>query len=189
MSEDEAARGPSARKRPVHLTPDLWQAARALYETEDVGVEEIARRMDVTAATITRRVRRDGWVRAGRLRDLMDAGDTRGLARMVARLAQVFEHQIAAIETQLQAARGTEAGADTRAGTLERNARTLGSLAKTLDVLIELRAGVAELAPSGEDEDALRRELAQRLDRLCRQGKAAGLPVPPEPPGTDVPAS
>lgn len=167
---------PPGRKRPVHLTAEGWATARRLYEQEQLDAGAIAEMMEVTAATVARRARADGWVRHGAVRDLIEAGDTRGVARMVARLTRAFEIQIAAVETQL---RGEAAGAALKggeaAGHVERNARTLGSLAKTLDILIELRAGIKDLEPSGKDEDALRQELADRLDRLCRQGRAAGV--------------
>ncbi|WP_029059829.1 hypothetical protein [Stappia stellulata] len=176
-----------ARKRPVHLSADGWRIARSLYENDGLDFDAIARRLDVTAATVTRHAREEGWLRAASVRDLIEAGDTPGLARMVARLSKAFEHQISAIETQFRVAAG-EGGATADGGTLERNARTLGSLAKTLDVLIELRSGVASLDPTGGDEDALRRELAERLDRLCRRGAAAGISGKAGPPGADVSA-
>ena len=176
-----------ARKRPVHLSADGWRIARSLYENDGLEFDAIARRMNVTVPTVARHARDEAWLRAASVRDLIEAGDTPGLARMVARLAKAFEHQISVIETQFRAAAGKgEARAD--GGTLERNARTLGSLAKTLDVLIELRSGVASLDPTGGNEDALRRELAERLDRLCRRGAAAGVSGTAGPPGTDLPA-
>jgi hypothetical protein len=178
-----------ARKRPVHLSADGWRIARSLYENDGLEFDAIARRMNVTVLTVTRHARDEAWLRAASVRDLIEAGDTPGLARMVSRLAKAFEHQISAIETQFRAVpTDSEGGARADGGALERNARTLGSLAKTLDVLIELRSGVASLDPTGGDEDALRRELAERLDRLCRRGAAAGVSGTAGPPGADVPA-
>ncbi|MBA4610914.1 hypothetical protein H1W37_04575 [Stappia taiwanensis] len=161
----------------MHLTAEGWAAARRLFEQDQLHVAVIAEMMEVTQATVARRARADGWVRHGAVRDLIEAGDTRGVARMVARLTRAFEIQIAAVESQLrgEAAAGAALKGGEAAGHVERNARTLGSLAKTLDILIELRAGIKDLEPSGKDEDALRQELADRLDRLCRQGRAAGV--------------
>lgn len=168
---------PPGRKRPVHLTAEGWATARRLFEQDQLDAGAIAEMMEVTAVTVARRARADGWVRHGAVRDLIEAGDTHGVARMVARLTRAFEIQIAAVEVQLRGEAATSAtlkGGEA-AGHVERNARTLGSLAKTLDILIELRAGIKDLEPSGKDEDALRQELADRLDRLCRQGRAAGV--------------
>ncbi|MCA1300716.1 LXG domain-containing protein [Stappia indica] len=161
----------------MHLTAEGWATARRLYEQEQLDAGAIAEMMEVTAVTVARRARADGWVRHGAVRDLIEAGDTHGVARMVARLTRAFEIQIAAVETQLRGEAATSATlkAGEASGHVERNARTLGSLAKTLDILIELRAGIKDLEPSGKDEDALRQELADRLDRLCRQGRAAGV--------------
>ncbi|WP_093805206.1 hypothetical protein [Stappia sp. ES.058] len=183
------ARRRRARKRPVHLSADGWRIARSLYENDGLEFDAIARRMNVTVPTVTRHARDEAWLRAATVRDLIEAGDTPGLARMVSRLAKAFEHQISAIETQFRTvSTAGDGGARSDGGTLERNARTLGSLAKTLDVLIELRSGVASLDPTGGDEDALRRELAERLDRLCRRGAAAGVSGKPGPGRTDVSA-
>jgi hypothetical protein len=175
---DAPLRKRGRRKQPVHLSAPAWKAARLLYEDGAADFDAIAEKVGVTRATVIRRAKTEGWVRQGDLRDLIDSGDARGLTRMVARLTAAFEAQIRAVELQFRKVReGAENMTEIAdAASVERNARTLGSLAKTLDILIELRSGLSGLEPQERDEDALRRELAQRLDRLRRSGPAAGVP-------------
>lgn len=167
----------SARKQPVHLGPDVWRRARGLHEDEGLGAAEIAERFGVKRSTVERRMRLEGWLRRTDIHEVMRAGDMRGLARMVARLITAFDAQIRAVEAQFGAEGGSAALADPAA--VERNARTLGSLAKTLDILIELRGGLAAGDPQEtRDAEAMRRELERRLSRLCRE---AGTPEGGQP--------
>jgi hypothetical protein len=169
------ARAVPARKQPVHLGTDAWREARHLYEEGGCGAEELGQRFGVTRQTVERRIRVEGWVRQGHLRELMEKGDTRGLARMVARLIAAFEAQIRAVEAQFLGGDAVEIATDP--ASVERNARTLGSLAKTLDILIELRGGLSGSETQAErDADGLRRELEKRLERLCREAPAAAVP-------------
>lgn len=182
-----------ARKRPLHLSSDVWREVRRLYEYEGCGPGELAGRFGVAPPTVIRRIRAEGWVRQEQLRALMERGDTRGLARMVARLIAAFEAQVRAVEAQFED--DADGGGPARApafdpAAVERNARTLGSLAKTLDILIELRGGLSTDDDGAErDADALRRDLETRLERLCREAPAAAVPGRPRPGGTRVPAS
>jgi hypothetical protein len=164
-----------SRKQPVHLGADVWREARHFYEEEGCGAEELGRRFGVTRQTVERRIRLEGWVRQSHLRELMERGDTRGLARMVARLIAAFDAQIRAVEAQFTG--GDETGLAPDPASVERNARTLGSLAKTLDILIELRGGLSDNGTQAErDADGLRRELEKRLERLCREAPASAVP-------------
>ena len=59
-------------------------------------------------------------------------------------------------------------------GINEKDARTLGSLARTLEKLIELRQendGLNDNQNNEVDLDRLREELARRLKRVCPKGK------------------
>ncbi|WP_428700359.1 hypothetical protein [Stappia sp.] len=186
-----AAPGPGpARKQHLRLAPEVWRQARHLYEDEGRGSAELAERFGVTRATVERRVRAEGWVRQEQLRALMESGDTRGLARMVARLIAAFEAQVRAVEAQFQDEAGNDGMASALdAAAVERNARTLGSLAKTLDILIELRSGLSTDDDGAErDADALRRDLEKRLERLCREAPVAAVPGRPRSGRTRLPA-
>lgn len=179
-----------ARKQHLRLTPDVWRQVRHLYEDEGRGSAELAERFGVTRATVERRVRAESWVRQEQLRALMESGDTRGLARMVARLIAAFEAQVRAVEVQFQDAAGHDGMAPAfDPAAVERNARTLGSLAKTLDILIELRGGLSTEDEGAErDADVLRRDLEKRLERLCRKTPVAAIPSRPRSGRAGVPA-
>lgn len=180
---------PSAdRKAPVHLGPEAWAEARQLYESGALDVDGVVKRFCVAKSTVLRHIQAEGWVRSGDVRGLIAAGDTQGLACLVGRLAEAFERQVEAIELEIGRARALKLDRTEASQLAERNARTLGILARTLDVLVELRGGVREMDPAGRDEDALRHELARRLDRLCGEGAAAGLPGAADGGGTALPA-
>ncbi len=82
---------------------------------------------------------------------------------LVGRLMRAFARQVSEVEARL----GGEGGAD------ERDARTLGVLAKTLETLIDLDRTAQGERTDGEEAknlDAVREELARRLDRLRQTG-------------------
>lgn len=176
------------RKVPVHLGVEAWAEARQLYESGALDADGVVKRFCVAKSTVLRHIQADGWVRSGDVRGLIAAGDTQGLACLVGRLAEAFERQVEAIELEIGRARALKLDRTEASQLAERNARTLGILARTLDVLVELRGGVREMDPAGRDEDALRHELARRLDRLCGEGAAAGLPGAADGGGTALPA-
>lgn len=176
------------RKAPVHLGVEAWAEARQLYESGALDADGVVKRFCVAKSTVLRHIQAEGWVRSGDVRGLIAAGDTQGLACLVGRLAEAFERQVEAIELEIGRARALKLDRAEASQLAERNARTLGSLARTLDVLIDLRGGVRELDPAGRDEDALRHELAQRLDRLCGEGAVAGLSGAADGGGTALPA-
>lgn len=176
------------RKMPVHLGVEAWAEARQLYESGALDVDGVVKRFCVAKSTVLRHIQAEGWVRSGDVRGLIAAGDTQGLACLVGRLAEAFERQVEAIELEIGRARALKLDRAEASQLAERNARTLGSLARTLDVLIELRGGVRELDPAGRDEDALRHELAQRLDRLCGEGAVAGFSGAADGGGAALPA-
>ncbi|WP_249695646.1 hypothetical protein [Stappia sp. WLB 29] len=176
------------RKAPVHLGVEAWAEARQLYESGALDADGVVKRFCVAKSTVLRHIQAEGWVRSGDVRGLIAAGDTQGLACLVGRLAEAFERQVEAIELEIGRSRALKLDRAEASQLAERNARTLGILARTLDVLVELRSGVRELDPAGRDEDALRHELAQRLDRLCGEGAVAGLSGAADGGGTALPA-
>lgn len=176
------------RKAPVHLGVEAWAEARQLYESGALDADGVVKRFCVAKSTVLRHIQAEGWVRSGDVRGLIAAGDTQGLACLVGRLAEAFERQVEAIELEIGRARALKLDRAEASQLAERNARTLGILARTLDVLVELRSGVREMDPAGRDEDALRHELAQRLDRLCGEGAIAGFSGAADGGGAAVPA-
>lgn len=101
-----------------------------------------------------------------------EAGDSlAALWRALKAQAARFERRMAA-----PARKGEEAdGAAPDAGAAEKDARTLGVLVRAYESLNELSGGAgasndAEADAGGPDIEALRRELAERLGRLCEDG-------------------
>lgn len=104
-------------------------------------------------------------------------------ARLLARLWQAAERQVAEIEARIAAA-GLEAGSGEprAAADTEKDARALALLARTLRELSAaegegsdpLKAKAASAHDPVRDLDVFRRELARRLDRLREGGPGAG---------------
>ncbi|SHO66220.1 hypothetical protein SAMN02745172_02875 [Pseudoxanthobacter soli DSM 19599] len=138
--------------------------ARGLYEGDGILIGDIAEAMGVTPSTVRRWARLGGWQRGERpipRRRKADAETDTDRGAMVRRLMLAFARQVAEVEARLGPA-GKPAG--------ERDARTLGVLAKTLETLIELdraaRAGDGGGDEAGKDADAVREDIARRIDRL-----------------------
>ncbi len=198
MSEPE----PDGCRRP---SADAWAAARRAYELEGVAKTEIARRLGVSARTVGRRAQRGGWIAHAEVLELARSQDGSGLIRLVGRLYRAFEAEIARLERRAgiggaEAATGSqekptgagaqasaEGAASGPAPDSERTARTLASLAKTLDTLIALKGVLPDIAAERVENDVLRAELEGRLARLGAAGAAADLPGGADDGGADVP--
>lgn len=138
-----------------------WAEIRAAYEGSDLAVAAIARAYGIATDRIWRRARRDGWRKR---RDA--AGATRAEApldrsTLVARLFRAVERQIAEVERRFEGSAPPSLE--------EKDARTLGALARTLELLIglEKQAGRETAEPEG-DIDEFRLDLARRLESLRR---------------------
>lgn len=99
-----------------------------------------------------------------------EARDAETPQAMAARLYTAFAGQMDQLEARLNEVFAT-AGDNSGAGLqeIDKTVKTLASLAKTLSALMDLKS---EAMPDGEeasqdDPDALRAELAQRLEALC----------------------
>lgn len=93
---------------------------------------------------------------------------------MAARLYRAFAGQVEQLEVRLNELFASQTAGDGSAGLqeIDRTVKTLASLAKTLSALMELKNDVV---PQGEEEgqndpEALRAELARRLEGLCGKG-------------------
>ena len=146
---------------PARLDPP-WSEIRAAYEGSDLAVGAIARAYGLNPDRIWRRARREAW-RSRR------AATTTGTRRpepvdrgtLVARLFRAVERQIAEVERRFDGASPPSLE--------EKDARTLGALARTLELLIglEKRAGDGSNEPE-PDIDEFRLDLARRLESLRR---------------------
>jgi len=145
----------------------LRDSVRADYEAGLKPLAKIADSVGRTASTIGRWAKECGW-REPESRVLRGSAALAPAARrrLVGRLFAAFERQVGQVEAR--------ASADGR-GPSEAEVKVLGALARTLEVLIELdrsaraEAAADEAAVEGRteiDADALREEIARRLDRL-----------------------
>lgn len=151
---------PPPPARPEASLDPPWSEIRAAYEGSDLAVGAIARAYAVTSERIWRRARREAW--ASRRAGARPAGKPTApidRATLVARLFGAVERQIAEIEHRFDGAEPPSLE--------EKDARTLGALARTLELLIGLEKQAGRAADEPEpDIDAFRRDLARRLESL-----------------------
>ncbi len=142
-----------------------WGEIRSAYEGSTLAVAAIAEAYGVTAKRIWSRAARENWPRRRTGARATPRAPAEPLDRrvLVARLFKAVERQIAEIERRFDGP--APPGLD------EKDARTLGALARTLELLIglEKQAGRDESEPE-PDIDAFRLDLARRLAGLRHEG-------------------
>jgi len=153
--------------------------ARRLYEDTDVPMDRIARLLGICARTLQFRASMLHWTPRPGTRCRRGGTAPANMDALKDRIRTMIGNEI--IEAERILARTGPAGSRVRDS--ERSARTLASLARTLNELKRLEAsGLA--APSKADEDdeiefdaeEYRREIARRLDELAA---AEGRPRTP----------
>jgi hypothetical protein len=175
--EPNGAHAPDAPARSGRAyDPAVLARAQKLVETTSLSQVEIGARIGVPPTTISLWKLREGWVRPpgaplapsfvrveGARPDSPEGRQARRAKRMVDRLYKVFGRGVAALETRLGA--GEEG--------LEKDARALASLAKTLETLIALDRddGARPKDPDDVDPDDIRARLARRLYALGQGGE------------------
>jgi hypothetical protein len=143
------------------LNRETWERVRRLYEDTVTTVGAIGAQFGVSDVTIHNRAKREGWVRhahARKSRQQLPKIPSR--AELIARLYRAFEKQIAEVEARFGQPTADEG---------EQDARTLGTLARTLEKLIELDRERTEDRDKEEPADLarLRQTLSDRLRRLA----------------------
>jgi hypothetical protein len=141
-----------------------WAEIRAAYEGSTLTVAAIAEAYGVALSAVHARIRRENWPRRRRRDDgSANRRDGEPLDRsvLVERLFRAVERQIAEIERRFDG--------DTPPSLEEKDARTLGALARTLELLIGLERETGRPADEAEpDLDEFRLDLARRLESLRR---------------------
>jgi len=171
--------GPQPPRRWCDLSADeraaKIESVRQLVEGTTLSQGEIARRSDVSASLVSTWRHRYGWTRpegaplrpdfGGVSSDPAERTETRR-KRMIARLYRIFDRQAGGLE-----ARAKTLGTTTE----EKDARTLGVLARTLETLIELDrddgAKLGEPEPRDRDLDQLDADLAARIAAWAEEGE------------------
>ena len=156
----------------------LRAEARRLVETTVLPQSLIASRLAISPGRLSSWKTRGRWSRpAGapaapqlngarrgrRIGETIDKAAARR-TRMIARLYKAFERQVADVESRLLAA---------PAATEEKDARTLGTLARTLATLIALERddGATATEPEPVDREELDADLARRIKRWAEGGE------------------
>lgn len=157
-----------------------WIAARSDFEGGRISLRALAQRLGVARLTVTRRAEKDGWLSAPDASAILKAGDPARVEHRVNRLYRAFDMEINRLERRLGVGTAEDAAdpgdKGDAAAEAEKTARTLSSLARTLDTLIELRAGLpASQQEAEKDEDALRRDLAERIQKFSAGRRHAGV--------------
>jgi hypothetical protein len=143
---------------------------RSAYEQERTPVKTLAARFGIGQGTIRNWSMKYDWTRPDGAPPLQgprrrpDGADQR--LQFVGRLHRTFARQLAALEK-----RAKEGDGDT----IDKDARTLGVLAKTLETLMQLDradgAKVNEPEPDDRDLDELDSDLAERIAAWVRSGE------------------
>ena len=142
------------------IEPERLRQAREAYEGSDKPVTQIASEFGIAEWALRREAVLGAWSRVHRPRRRSAKPPP---IRMVERLYQAVERQLDEIEARMK---------KSNASLAEKDARTLGSLAHTLEKLIRLKATTSDPAEAAEpvDLDQLYQELSRRLHRLSEGG-------------------
>lgn len=153
-----------------------WTLIREQYEAGEKTVGMICAEHKLSTTTLYKQIRIENWLTRSQLKEQPEkasAPEDRSKERrkrkkrstdrkaLIDRLYFAFEQQIGDLEAHLSL--------NMEEGVTEKDARTLGSLARTLEKLIELRQdeeGTAEATDSEVDIERLLEEIARRLERV-----------------------
>lgn len=163
--EDRMAKG-------VAIPPFIRGWIQRSYETNPhITLEEIARHAGCTASAVTHMARRRGWTRAGRGAPVSPAAMLAAPAAERRMLLDALWLVASRHVGELQAA-GVEATAD-GAHDLAQGTRTLMTVVRTVEKLMEMEAEAAEAARAvpyldegPADIDEFRNEIARRLEAM-----------------------
>ncbi|RUT31008.1 hypothetical protein EMQ25_09010 [Arsenicitalea aurantiaca] len=129
--------------------PD-WAAIREAYEGRGETIPQIAERHGLKPWAVSRRARLDGWLGRNTMRKV-------DRARIIGRMFGLLDRQLVQVENGMK-----DAG--------DKEVALLGNMARTLEKLIALETAEQPKDERGgaRDMKALRRSLADRIDRLKR---------------------
>jgi len=153
--------------------PGRWAEIRRAYLAANEPVSILCRRFGISTGTLYRRARGENWPKRRQAKELAFVTSLPGSAgqdALVARLYEALRLQMTAIEKRLQAMPDLE---ETNATTIaERDARTLSTLVRTLEKLIELQGDVSNGAEKTKhagaelDAERFRVELIRRIEEF-----------------------
>ncbi|MGE3699758.1 MAG: hypothetical protein AB7G08_13260 [Hyphomicrobiaceae bacterium] len=167
----------------MRLSKQQWAEARAHYEEHGLGPDAIAVRFGLHHRTVRRRIREDGWRRAGEPpKEAQDAASFEALTvaarrALVQRLYKAIDTKLKLMERRmLKQMVNLGKGSDLPSADHERDARALGTIIKTIDQVKEMQADLDRVAggqtatPADAElfaeAERFRREIAERLARF-----------------------
>ena len=162
-----AAADPSAASAAHHSAdpsaapPPPWAEIRAAYEGADLAVAAIAEAYGVTIDAVHGRAKRGRWRPRRRRGGVPTASEPLDRTLLIGRLFRAVERQIAEVERRFEGSAPPSLE--------EKDARTLGALARTLELLIGLEKQAGRDGHEPEpDIDEFRLDLARRIESLRR---------------------
>jgi hypothetical protein len=125
-----------------------WVAVRIAYEAREETEVQIRERFGLTEGKLRRRREKEHWIKRS----------ARTVARgtLVMAMMRVLARQITILEKQMT-------------GTIDKEATLLGTMAKTLEKLMELEKADAAQRPAQKDLTDLRNKVAKRIEQLTRR--------------------
>jgi transposase-like protein len=162
---------PRANLPPIRkYSPEVVERARQLYEGSAHSIEDIAAGMGIAQSTIGAWAKKHRWTRpegaprpAGPRRKAVERSTP---AQLCQRMHRALGRQLTKLEQRVEIASRDSA---------EKDARTLGVLAKTLETLMQLdrNDGAKVNKPEPVDRDELDADLAKRIEAWARGGTDA----------------
>ena len=181
---------------------ETWANVRRAYEDGQVSLAEIAQRFALSSQRIVARARKEGWTArqrpgkgrassrsrsaeerdasAGRAAKRSDTLPTRGAQRaLIGRLYRAISLKLEHMEKKMASGEARSAQDE------ERESRALATLINNFEKVTEAVAGLdkdrsaTRAAGVGADAERMRREIAERLERLGGGGPARERPRKP----------
>lgn len=150
-----------------------WSEIRRAYSETDEPVSALCKRFGISTGAFYRHARREKWPKRTRPKEAADRVIQTASIKpdeLVTRLYETLRQQMIAIEKRLKTMPDLDANNAT--ATAERDARTLSTLVRTLEKLIELQGnvskGVEDTNGTGTELDAerFRIELVRRIEEF-----------------------
>ncbi|MBL4758395.1 MAG: hypothetical protein JKY32_12410 [Rhizobiales bacterium] len=155
-----------------------WADIRCGYVESGETVQGLCARYGISPSTLYSRARRENWPKRKQLKPVIESDNPESVgevnypeqAKLVARLYAALHQQMSAIERRMQVK--PEINDTNATATAERDARTLSTLVRTLEKLIELQnsnKSVSDKADTiGAELDAarFRDEIVRRIEEI-----------------------
>lgn len=125
-----------------------WHGLRIAYEARDETEAELRARFGVSEGQLRYRRERENWVKRSARK--IERGT------LIAKMMRVLALQLSILEKQMKEP-------------VDKEAALLGTMAKTMEKLMELEKADAAQRPAQKDLTELRRKVAKRIEQLTRR--------------------